>query len=143
LTAVAGKVSNHWIRLEAPVRVKIGTAAEKDVTIEIMTYFGAGSDSTPHKYAIKNSDVFLYNGHSYIGYGPLDPSNFTSSDFPSSYQMLFIDGCVSYNYYNRGYWTLKPGGTKNLDMIVNGMEAPAWHSGYALGKFVHMLIDGS
>jgi hypothetical protein len=107
-----------------------------------MTYFGSGSDATPHKYAIKNSDVFLYNGHSYIGYGPLDPSNFSASDFPSSYQMLFIDGCVSYNYYNRGYWTLKSGGTKNLDMIVNGMEAPSWHSGYALGKFVATLVDG-
>lgn len=143
LAAVADKVTYHWIRLEAPVRVKIGGGAEKAVTIEIMTYFGSGSDAGPHKYAIKNSDVFLYNGHSYIGYGPLDPSNFVASDFPSSYQILFVDGCVSYNYYDRGYWTLKPGGTKNLDMVVNGMEAPSWHSGYALGKFVHTLIDGT
>ncbi len=143
LTAVSEKVTHHFLRFEAPLKVKIGAAAEKNVTVEIMTYFGSGSDGAPHKYAIKNSDVFIYNGHSQIGYGPLDPSNFAPSDFPSSYQMLFVDGCVSYNYYNRGYWTLKSGGTKNLDMIVNGMEAPSWHSGYALGKFVHTLVDGS
>ncbi len=143
LTAIAEKVSYHFIRLEAPVRVKIGAAPEKGVTLELLTYFGSGTDDAPHKYAIKNSDVFLYNGHSYIGYGPLDPSNFAASDFPSSYQILFIDGCVSYNYYNRGYYSLKSGGTKNLDMIVNGMEAPSWHSGYALGKWVHALVDGS
>ena len=143
LAAVANKVTYHWIHFEAPVKVKIGNASEKDVTIEIMTYFGSGGDQGPHKVAIKNSDVFIYNGHSYIGYGPLDPSRFTASDFPSSYQMLFIDGCVSYNYYNHGYYDLKSGGTKNLDMIVNGMEAPSWHSGYALGQFVHLLTDGS
>ena len=141
--AIANKLAYKWIRLEAPVKVKIGANAEKTVTIEIMTYFGAGSSSTPHKYAIKNSDVFLYNGHSYIGYGPLDPSNFSASDFPSSYQILFVDGCVSFNYYNRGYYPLKSGGTKNLDMIVNGMEAPSWHSGYALGQFVQTLLDGT
>ncbi|MEO7113505.1 MAG: hypothetical protein ABI183_23910 [Polyangiaceae bacterium] len=143
LAAVSKKVTYHWVHLEAPVKVKIGNATEKDVTIEIMTYFGSGGDQGPHKVAIKNSDVFIYNGHSYIGYGPLDPSNFSSDDFPSSYQMLFIDGCVSYNYYNHGYYDLKSGGTKNLDMIVNGMEAPSWHSGYALGQFVHTLTDGS
>ncbi len=143
LGAVADKVTYHWIHFEAPVSVKIGSGSTKNVTIELMTYFGSGGDQGPHKYAIKNSDVFIYNGHSYIGYGPLDPSNFTADDFPSSYQMLFIDGCVSYNYYNHGYYDLKQGGTKNLDMVVNGMEAPSWHSGYALGRFTHELIDGS
>jgi hypothetical protein len=142
MAAISQKVTQHWLRFEAPVKVKIGTQAEKDFTIEIMTYFGAGSDSAPHKYAIKNSDVFLYNGHSYIGYGPLDPSNFSKSDFPSSYQILFIDGCVSYNYYNTDYFPLKTGEDKNLDMIVNGLEAPSWHSGYALGRFTSKLIDG-
>ncbi|HEX7664129.1 MAG TPA: hypothetical protein VF407_06460 [Polyangiaceae bacterium] len=141
--AASDKVLYHWLHFETKVSVRIGSAQPKDVTIELMTYFGSGGDQAPHKYAIKNSDVFVYNGHSYIGYGPLDPSNFSASDFPSSYQMLFIDGCVSYNYYNHGYYDLKAGGTKNLDMIVNGMEAPSWHSGYALGRFTHELIDGS
>jgi hypothetical protein len=123
--------------------VQIGTAPAQSFTLEIQAYFGSESDATPHKRAIKTSDVFLYNGHSYIGYGPLDPSNFSASDFPSSYQIIFVDGCVSYNYYEKDYLPLKSGGTKNLELITNGLEAPAWHSGYALGKFISRMFDGT
>src|SRR4029078_6802195 len=133
------KVIRHWISLEAKEKVKIGAKAAKDFTVKIQTYFGAEGDSTPHKRGIKTSDVFIYNGHSYIGYGPLDPSRFSASDFPSSYQILFIDGCVSYNYYEKDYFPLKDGGTKNLELITNGLEAPAYHSGYALGRFINLL----
>ncbi|MEO7094418.1 MAG: hypothetical protein ABI175_14280 [Polyangiales bacterium] len=138
---IADKVSKRWLTFEAPVKVTIG-GVTKDVGLQILTYFGADHDAGPHKLAIKNSDVYLYNGHSYIGYGPLDPSNFRASDFPSSYQILFIDGCVSYNYYHKDYIPLKQGGTRNLDLITNGLEAPSWHSGYALGRFVARLLDG-
>ncbi len=141
--AVGDKLIQHWLTFDAPVKITIGSAAAKPFTFEIFTYFGSDGDATPHKRAIKNSDVFLYNGHSYIGYGPLDPSNFSSSDFPSSYQILFIDGCVSYNYYEKDYIPLKSGGTKNLDLITNGLEAPSWHSGYALGRFVSRMLDGT
>jgi hypothetical protein len=140
--AVGDKLIKHWLTFDAPVQVQIGSGAAKPFTLEILSYFGSSSDSTPHKRAIKNSDVFIYNGHSYIGYGPLDPSNFTKSDFPSSYQIMFIDGCVSYNYYHKDYIPLKTGGTQNLDLITNGLEAPSWHSGYALGRFVSRMLDG-
>jgi hypothetical protein len=55
---------------------------------------------------------------------------------------MFVDGCVSYNYYEKDYIPLKEGGTKNLDLITNGIEAPAYRSGYALGRFVATLING-
>jgi hypothetical protein len=138
---IAERVSRRFLTFEAPVKVTMG-GVTKDVGLQILTYFGADHDAAPHKLAIKNSDVYIYNGHSYIGYGPLDPSNFRASDFPTSYQMLFIDGCVSYNYYERDYIPLKQGGTRNLDLITNGLEAPSWHSGYALGRFVARLLDG-
>lgn len=141
--AMAKKLSRHWLTFRVPLKVKIGTAAEKTVNLEIQTYFGAESDPTPHKRAIKTSDVFVYNGHSYIGYGPLDPSRFSASDFPSSYQILFIDGCVSYNYYEKDYLPLKSGATRNLELITNGLEAPSWRSGWALGRFLAKLVDGS
>lgn len=107
-----------------------------------MVYFGASSDSRPHKYATKNSDVFIYNGHSSIGYGPLDPRNFTAADFPASYQLMWMDGCVSYNYYHKDYIPLKEGGTKNLDLVTNGLEAPAFRGGLANGQFLVKLLDG-
>ena len=143
IKAVSQKIIRTWLTFDAPVTVQIGTAAAQSFTLEIQAYFGSSEDETPHKRAIKTSDVFLYNGHSYIGYGPLDPSNFSASDFPSSYQIIFVDGCVSYNYYEKDYLPLKSGGTKNLELITNGLEAPAWHSGYALGKFISRMFDGT
>jgi hypothetical protein len=139
--ALGDKLAKHWIRFEAPVSVTVG-GETKDVTIVLQTYFGAEGDPTPHKRAIKTSDVFIYNGHSYIGYGPLDPSNFSASDFPSSYQIMFVNGCVSYNYYDKDYLPLKSGGTRNLDMVTNGLESWVNGSGPAMGRFVGALIDG-
>ena len=142
--AEAGKrLTKTWLTVETKTQVSIGGKSAQPLSIQLLTYFGAGTSAVPHKKGIKEGDVFIYNGHSYIGYGPLDPRNFTKSDFPSSYQLLFIDGCVSYNYYEKDYVPLKTGGTTNLDLITNGLEAPAWRSGYALGEFVGKLIDGT
>jgi len=54
-----------------------------------------------------------------------------------------MDGCVSYNYYHKDYIPLKQGGTKNLDLVTNGLEAPAWRGGTANGKFLVALLDGA
>jgi len=140
---LAERMHEKWITLEKPIKVAIGNEAPRDFAIQFLVYFGAGSSSRPHKLATKNSDVFLYNGHSSIGYGPLDPKNFSASDFPSTYQLLWIDSCVSYNYYEKDYIPLKQGGTKNLDLITNGIESPAWQSGHAMGQFITRLLDGT
>ena len=139
--AIGDKILKHWLTFEVPVQVKIGGGATQTVTIQLNTYFGAETDDTPHKRAVRNSDIFVYNGHSYIGYGPLDPKNFSSSDFPSSYQIMFINGCVSYNYYEADYKPLKVGGTRNLDLVTNGLESWVNGSGPAMGRFVGAIID--
>ena len=139
---IADRVSDRWVTFDMPAKVKIGSGKTKDFTIELKTFFGHADSTAPYKKAIKNSDVFIYNGHSMIGYGPLDPDNFSAADFPSSYQLLFIDSCVSYNYYEADYFPLKSGGSKNLDMITNAVEAPSYESGYALGQFIVTLLDG-
>jgi hypothetical protein len=140
--AVANRLLKRFVTFEAPVSVSIGGAPATNVTVQLNTYFGAETDSAPHKRAIKNSDVFIYNGHSYIGYGPLDPSRFSSSDFPASYQIMFVNGCVSYNYYEKDYVPLKPGGTRNLDLVTNGLESWVNGSGPGVARFVAALIDG-
>lgn len=139
---VAERIQDRWITFEVTGEVKIGTADRRDVAIQLTTYFGDVHSTTPFKHAIKNSDVFLYNGHSMIGSGPLDPRNFSAADFPASYQILFIDSCISYNYYEADYVPMKEGGTKNLDLVTNALESPAWRSGFALGQFITTLIDG-
>ncbi len=138
----AARVTKKWFTIERAVKVQIGQEPERDFGIQFLVYYGAESDSRPHKFATKNSDVFLYNGHSYIGFGPLDPRNFTREDFSGGYQILWVDGCVSYNYYEKDYIPLKANGTKDLDLITNGVEAPSWRSGHAMGQFLVTFLNG-
>jgi hypothetical protein len=137
----AERIYKKWIIVEKPLKVAVGSEAPRDFGLQIAVFWGA-SDTRPHKWATKNSDVFLYNGHSSIGYGPLDPRNFTAADFAQTYQILWIDGCVSYNYYHKDYIPLKQRGTKDLDLVTNGIEAPSWRSGHAMGQFLVTLLNG-
>lgn len=139
--AVADKIFKHWLRFEAPYSVKIGSAAAKDVTVVINTYYGAETDEAPHRRALSSSDVVVYNGHSYIGSGPLDPNRYDEGDFPSSYQLFFFNSCVSFNYYEKDFFTMK-GGEGNLDMVTNGMESWLSGSGSAMGRFIGTLLNG-
>ncbi|MFO0618146.1 MAG: hypothetical protein U0414_36475 [Polyangiaceae bacterium] len=140
--AVAAKLAKHWLRFEQPVSVKIGSAAATDLTIVINTYYGAETDDTPHHRALANSDVVIYNGHSYIGAGPLDPNRYGPEDFPSTYQLFMFNSCVSFNYYEQDFFTMHEGGTATLDMITNGLESPVAGSGPSVGRFIGALISG-
>jgi hypothetical protein len=139
---VADRLKERWITFEEKVKVQIGSAAPKDTTVRVQLFFGAEEDEAPYRRAIKTSDVFLYNGHSYIGEGPLDPANFSKSDFPQSYQLFFIDSCISFNYYNADYWSFKTRGSADLDIISNGVESNSDGSGAAQAKFVVALLGG-
>lgn len=140
--AVANKLSKQWLRFEQPVSVSVGGAPARDVTVVIKTYYGAETSDAPHRTAMKTSDVVVYNGHSYIGYGPLDPSRYSASDFPSSYQLFFFNSCISFNYYEADYIKMHPGGTANLDLITNGLESWVNGSGPSIGRFVATLLNG-
>ncbi len=142
-TEIANRLDGKWVTFEKPVSVVIGDAAPRDLTIRIETLFGADEDEAPHRRALNRGDVVIYNGHSYIGYGPLDPGNFRATTFPKSYQLFWFDSCVSYNYYEKDYFALKQGGSENLDVITNALEAPSYRSGEAQGKLVARLLDGS
>jgi len=138
---VGRRVIKHWITLETKVDVSIGGKASKPLTVQLRTYMGSGKEPAPVKRAIKTSDVVIYNAHSYVGRGPLDPSYYSTEDFPSTYQILFFDSCVSYNYYHQDFIRLK-GGTKDLDLITNGLVAQANGSGYWNSQFLAALLGG-
>ncbi len=139
---VAHRIANRWITFEEKVKVAIGTAAPKLTTIRVQLYFGAEEAITPYRRAIQTSDILLYNGHSYIGEGPLDPKNFSKKDFPQSYQLLFIDSCISFNYYNSDYNAFKTNGSADLDLITNGVESLSDGSGAAQGRFLAKILSG-
>jgi hypothetical protein len=140
---VADRLTNRWIRFEETVDVAIGGAAPTPTTIVIQQYFGVEDEFEPYRRSVRTSDVFMYNGHSYIGEGPLDPGNFSNSDFPDSYQMFFIDSCLSFNYYNSDYFDLKAQGSLDLDVISNGLESFSDGAGVGQGRFVAALLSGA
>ena len=140
---IADKLDGKWVTFEKKVKVVVNDGAAKDLTLRIETIFGVEEDAAPHKRALERGDIVTYNGHSYIGYGPLDPDNFSRSSFPRSYQLFWFDSCVSYNYYEKDYFQMKEGGSKNLDIITNGLEAPEYQSGAAQGAFLLKILDGS
>lgn len=87
-------------------------------------------------YSMMNSTVMVYAGHSGLGeYLNLDlitkssqsgrPIKVVSNT--QQYQIYFFNSCSSYPYYNAQYFKLKqtaqdPRGTKNLDIITNGLS---------------------
>ncbi|MCK6600136.1 MAG: hypothetical protein L6Q37_17360, partial [Bdellovibrionaceae bacterium] len=88
-------------------------------------------------YSLQDSSIMLYAGHSGLGeYLNLDlminNSNINNSPLKmtanqSRYQIYFFNSCSSYPYYNSQYFSLKktaqdPKGTKNLDIITNGLS---------------------
>lgn len=149
-TALRQAIIDLWkarsINVAIPMTVRAGTSSHP-LTVRLHAYYGdegsAWSTQARARYleAWRNADVFIYSGHSHLGSGPLDPTNFRSSDFPNRYQIMMVNSCVSYNYYNTGFQALHPGGTRNLDMVVNGIEALS-DDGHAVSTLITSLIAG-
>lgn len=108
-------------------------------TIRVKTYFGPtgiNENVTAFhqllKYALEKDAVMIYDGHSGLG-GHLDLQSIernlgTAISFPQDrYQILFFNSCSSYPYYNTQYFERKktltdPRGSKNLDVLTNGLS---------------------
>lgn len=82
------------------------------------------------KEAAERSSVFLYFGHSRVGGLDLqymaDQIGSPIKMNHSQYQIYGFFGCSSYSYYNLSYFAAKaskadPDGTKNMDIITNGI----------------------
>jgi hypothetical protein len=82
------------------------------------------------KEAAERGSVFIYAGHSRVGGLDLDymgdqigaPIKVNQGQ----YQIFGFFGCSSYSYYNRSYFAAKaspldPDGTRNMDVITNGV----------------------
>ena len=55
---------------------------------------------------------------------------------------MMVNSCVSFNYYHQDFLEKKPGGSKNLDMIVNGLPSWVYDGGVAMGRLLTGLLDG-
>jgi hypothetical protein len=142
--------TERWIYWDLPVVVTDPNGNAKSITIEVR-FFHGNEVGTPQiqqaaqwRYleAFWYGDVFLYTGHSHFGNGPLEPTLYGPQNFNSNYQIMLINSCISYNYYHQDFIGMKPGGTENLDMVVNGLPAYVDDLGLATAGFVTTLIDG-
>ncbi len=141
-----GKLAERWIYWDLPITVN---GAQK--TVEVRTFYGyedAAPDARQHaqwRYleALWYGDVFLYNGHSHFGHGPLEPTLYGPQNFNDRYQIMLVNSCISYNYYHQDFFEKKPGGTANLDMVVNGLPSYVWGGGLVTARFLSGLISGT
>lgn len=72
-------MTRTWLTFEESVTVTVG-GETRSVTVVLDYYYGAENDPTPHRRAMRTADVFAYNGHSYMGSGPLDTRHYQPGD---------------------------------------------------------------
>jgi hypothetical protein len=135
---VVQKLAERWIYWALPVTV----------TVELRTFYGYEDGNEQHKQhaqwryqeAFWHGDVFLYNGHSHFGHGPLEPTRYNAGNWNDRYQIMMVNSCISFNYYQKDFLDMKPGGSKNLETIVNGLPSWVWGGGEVLARFVNGII---
>lgn len=146
---VIDRFGEHWIVWSLPVSVSIA-GKTREMTVELRTYWGYEDGKPEWRQAARNrylegfwhADVFLYQGHSHFGHGPLEPTGYHAGNFPNRYQTFLINSCVSFNYYDQDFVNLHPGGSKNLDIVVNGLPAYWTKLGEASANYVVGLVGG-
>ncbi|MCA9676335.1 MAG: hypothetical protein KC464_14955 [Myxococcales bacterium] len=149
LGQVVANFSERWIVWQRPVLVT-RDGATRAMTLEIRTFYG-WEDGSPEarlharwRYleAFWHADVFSYTGHSHFGHGPLEPWTYSGDNFPSRYQVMLVNSCLSFNYYDEDFLAMHPGGSAQLDVVVNGLAAYWRGMGQASGSYIASLVDG-
>jgi hypothetical protein len=148
---VMTKFAERWIDWVVPMQVTSLSGATKAVNLRVRSYYGQ-EDGTPdarqhaqwrYLEAFWYGDVFLYNGHSHFGNGPLEPQLYGSQNWNDRYQVMLVNSCISFNYYHEDFLRMKPGGSRNLDMVVNGLPSYVNDGGVASALFFASLTDGT
>ncbi|MCE9571926.1 MAG: hypothetical protein K8W52_02100 [Deltaproteobacteria bacterium] len=149
LDQVVANFSERWIVWQRPVTVT-RNGVTRAMTVEIRTFHGY-EDGSPEvrqrarwRYleAFWHGDVFAYTGHSHFGHGPLEPWTYARDNFPDRYQTMLINSCLSFNYYDEDFLAMHPGGSRELDVTVNGLAAYWNGMGAATGAYLAGLLDG-
>ncbi len=146
---VIERFAERWIVWTLPVDVGDG-AQTRRMTVELRTWYGWEDGSWEIRQrarwryleAFWHADVFTYTGHSHFGHGPLEPWDYHGGNFPDRYQVMLINSCLSFNYYDQDFLDMHPNGSAQLDVVVNGLAAYWEGMGKATGGLVSGLIDG-
>jgi hypothetical protein len=138
------KEINFESQFEKEIRNQLGIKQKISVTLLLSDSESGVSDKTFANYfseALRNSDIVSYDGHSGLG-GNLDVIRLRIEKLPSFYQIFFFNACSSYSYYNSMYFSLKPGGKRNLDIITAGLPTITSTSVTNMTSFLSPFING-
>jgi hypothetical protein len=147
---VIANFSERTLVWQMPAVVTEG-AETRSITVEIRTFWGT-EDGDPdsrqratwrYLEAFWYGDIFAYAGHSHFGHGPLEPTNYDSSNFPDRYQVMLVNSCLSYNYYDLDFIAMHPEQSRDLEVVVNGLPAYWNGMGESTGKYLIALLDGT
>jgi hypothetical protein len=122
-------------------------ASTLDIEVNILladTAINSKDRTFEHFYqlALKYSDIIVYDGHSGLG-ANLDLSLLNAKSFlTDKYQIIYINGCSGYPYFSEMYFTAKPGGAKNLDLILSGISTLTDTTGPNIMSFLDGFLSG-
>jgi hypothetical protein len=147
LQQVQQAFTDRWIVWSAQATAT-KNGQSRTMTIEVRTWHGLedGTDDIRlharwrYLEAFWNADVFAYTGHSHFGHGPLEPWEYASSNFPDRYQVMLVNSCLSFNYYDVDFLRMHPEGSAKLDVVVNGLPAYWLGMGQASAAYVTGLL---
>lgn len=117
----------------------------------------SGNQSYPFycllNHAVTSSSVIVYNAHSGLGASVFLQQLRKDLNLPfymntNQYQIFGFNGCSSYGYYNLDFFGEKvtasdPQGTKNLDVITNGIAGNFFDLGKMTMSLVEAVLDWS
>lgn len=153
LTHKMSQIAEKWIYWEQSAKLSSinlkGEKVSKEILIQIRTFYGNDESSPEVKEAAKaryleafrDGDVIIYNGHANFGKGIMNPLQYQKEDFNDRYQLILLNSCYSFSYYHQEFFNLKPGGKKNLNMIVNGLASQIKKSGEVNAAFLKELLS--
>jgi hypothetical protein len=146
---VIDRFAERTIVWQMPVTVTRGSET-RAMTVELRTFWGLEDGRADIKQraiwryleAFWHGDIFAYTGHSHFGHGPLEPTNYWRGNFPERYQVMLVNSCLSYNYYDLDFVEMHPNGSRDLDIVMNGLPAYWNGMGEATAKYLTGLLDG-
>jgi hypothetical protein len=132
------------IVLEKSRRTAIGS--QQKVIVEILLSDTAIESEDPtfqraYLKALEEADIIAYDGHSGLG-ANLGSDYLDDFSLGKQYQILFLNGCSSYPYFNAGYFNSKTGGSLNLEIITSGLSTLTSTSLPNMQAFLEPFIAG-
>lgn len=132
--SVFEKVRTNALKKKQTLRVEV-MLSDTDYSSDDETF------RTYYLEALKDSDIVVYDGHSGLG-ANIGAEYLENFALGKQYQVLFLNGCSSYPYFNGQYFGAKVGGAKNMEIITSGLSTYTTTAFSNLMAFISPFLKG-